>query len=110
MGVDAPLDTVTVAPLAGVVPPGPVQVRLNVMVEVSGAVTCEPLAGSAPLQPPEAVQAAALVEDQVRVLVAPLVMRAGEAVSVTVGGAGGGTTVTVALAMGLVPPGPEQVR
>ena len=84
--------------------------RVNVVVEVSAAVTCDPLAGSAPLQPPEAVQAVALVEDQIRVLVAPLVMRTGEAVSVTVGAAGGGTTVTVALATGLVPPGPEQVR
>jgi len=48
-----------------------------------------PLVGFAPLHPPEAVQAVALVEDQVTVELLPDVMLAGLAEIVTVGGGGG---------------------
>jgi hypothetical protein len=64
-----------------------------------------PLAGSVPLQPPEAEQAFALVEDQVSVAVPPPATAVGSAVNVTVGG----LMATVAVAGVLLPPGPEHV-
>ena len=45
----------------------------------------EPLVGSEPVQPPEAVQAVALLELQVRVAVPPAVMVVGVAPNVTLG-------------------------
>ena len=72
-----------------------------------GAVICVPPAASVPLQPPEALQDAALVELQVSDAVAPRATAPGEAVSVAVGK---GFTVTAALTGTLVPPGPEHVR
>ena len=75
------------------------------MFAVSAAVLLVPLAASVPVQPPEAVQAVALVELQVREAVAPLATTVGFAVKVAVG-----TTLTVAVATGLVPPAPVQVR
>ena len=74
---------------------------------VSAAVVCVPLAARVPLQPPDAVHAVALVELQVSVEVAPLATDVGDAVSVTVGV--GAVTVTVADAVGLVPPDPVHV-
>ncbi len=50
-----------------------------------------PLVASVPLQLPDAVQAVALVEDQVRVVEAPAAMDV--AAKVSVGGAGGAATV-----------------
>ena len=67
----------------------------------------EPLLASAPLQPPEAVHAVALVEDQLNVEPLPLVTVLGLALKLTVGAA----EVTVAVADWLpLPPGPLQVR
>lgn len=48
-------------------PPAPVHVRVSVVVDV-GATGCEPFVDLVPLQPPLAVQAAASVLDQLRVL------------------------------------------
>jgi len=64
-----------------------------------------PLAGSEPLQPPEAVQAVALVELQLSAVVPPTATDVGFALIVAVG-----TTLTPALMAGLEPPGPLQVR
>jgi hypothetical protein len=86
-------ETVTVADCEAE-PPAPVQVRVNFVVAVRAAVVCEPAVASAPLQPPEAVQAVAFVEDQVSADVAPLLTVAGFAVRVTAGA--GVVTDTVA--------------
>lgn len=69
-------------------------------------VEAEPFTGSAPLQPPEAVHAAAFVEDHVRVELLPLATVLGFADSVTVGR--GWVTETVADCEAL-PPAPVQV-
>jgi len=74
-------------------PPGPVQVSVNCVALVRFGVLCEPLVASAPLQPPEAAQEAAFVDDQVSVDAAPLLTVLGFPVSVTVGA--GVVTVTV---------------
>lgn len=86
-------ETVTVADCEAE-PPAPVQVRVNFVVAVRADVVCEPAVASAPLQPPEAVQAVAFVEDQVNADVAPLLTVAGFAVRVTAGA--GVVTDTVA--------------
>jgi len=57
-------------------------------------VLCEPLVASPPLQPPEAAQEVAFVDDQVSVDAAPFLTVVGFPVSVTVGA--GVVTVTVA--------------
>ncbi len=88
-------------------PPAPVQVSVYLVVAVSVAVCCEPLAASEPLQPPEAAQEVALVEDQLKVDVPPLATVLGLALSVTLGA--GVVTVTVADCAAL-PPLPVQVR
>jgi hypothetical protein len=62
---------------------------------------------SAPLQPPDAAQEVALVEDQAKVEVAPLATVLGLALKATVGAAE--VTVTVADCAAL-PPAPVQVR
>ena len=66
-------------------------------------VLCVPLADFAPLQPPEAVHPVALLELHVSIDAPPPVTAPGEAVNVTLG-----TTLTVAVAGALVPPGPIQ--
>ena len=71
-----------------------------------GLTLCVPLAASAPLQPPLAVQEVAFVLDQVRVEVLSEAIVVGLAESVTVGA---GATVTVALTGAVVPPAPVQV-
>jgi hypothetical protein len=78
-------DTVTVAD-CDAEPPAPVHVRVNLVVTVSAEVDDEPLTGFAPLHPPEAVQLVELVEDQLNVEVAPLLMVLGFAERVTAGG------------------------
>jgi hypothetical protein len=93
-------ETVTVADCEAE-PPAPVQVRVNFVVAVRAAVVCEPAVASAPLQPPEAVQAVAFVEDQVSADVAPLLTVAGFAVRVTAGA--GVVTDTVADCAALTP-------
>lgn len=76
-------------------PPEPLQLSVNAVVAVSTAVALEPLIARAPLQPPEALQAVALVELQFRVEVLPLAIEAGDAASETVGA---GSVSVVALA------------
>jgi hypothetical protein len=88
-------------------PPAPVQVRVNFVVAVSVGVDCEPAVASEPLQPPEAVQAVALVDDHVNAEAAPLFTVVGFAVKVTAGA--GVVTETVADCVAL-PPLPVQLR
>ena len=75
---------------------------------VSAPVLCEPLTGLAPDQEPEAVQAVALVADQVSVALLPLATVLGLAARVMVGT--GCVTETVADCAALPPPAPVQVR
>jgi len=103
--VGAGVVTVTVADCAAL-PPVPVQVSVYLVVAVSGAVVWEPLTASAPLQPPEAVHEVALVDDHVKVEVAPLATVLGFELIVTVGA--GVVIVTVADCAAL-PPAPVQV-
>jgi hypothetical protein len=88
-------------------PPAPVHVSMYLVVVVSAAVFCEPLMASEPLQPPDAAQEVAPVEDHVNIEVAPPATVLGVAVKVTVGA--GVVTVTVAVCAAL-PPAPVQVR
>jgi len=71
--------------VAGVVPLAPLQVRVNVVVPLSGPVLALPLVGSLPDQPPEAVQLLALAADQLSVEAVPLLTLAGLALRLTVG-------------------------
>ena len=87
-------------------PPPPVQVSKNFVVAVRGGVAREPAVASEPLQPPEAVQAVAFVDDQARDDVAPLLTVVGLAARVSVGA--GEVTDTVADCTAL-PPLPIQV-
>jgi len=88
-------------------PPAPVQVRVNFVVAVSADVPCDPLVGSAPLQPPEALQDVAFVDDQDNADAAPLFTVLGLAVRLMAGAAL--VTETVADCVAL-PPAPVQVR
>lgn len=74
---------------------------------VSAPVLCVPPAGNAPVHPPVAVQAVALVELHVSVAAEPVVTNVGFALTLTVGTGGGVVTATVAAAGALVPPGPD---
>ena len=100
--------TATIAVAAGLIPPGPVQVSEYAVFVASVPVLRLPLVGTAPLQPPEAVHAVALVELQVSVEVPPLTTVVGFASNATVG-SGTGVTATVTVAAGLIPPEPVQV-
>ena len=98
--------------VAMAVPPAPVQLSVKLVPALSAAVDSVPAVVRAPLQPPVALQAVALVEDQVRTLVPPGATETGLADSVAVGaegGGGGGVTCTVAEPLP-VPPVPVQVR
>jgi hypothetical protein len=97
--------TVTVT-VSAVFPPGPLQVRIYVVVAVRFPVAWLPLVGLVPLQPPEAAQLVALVVVQLRVEDAPLTSDVGFAARVTTGT---GSTVTVADWLA-EPPGPVQAR
>jgi hypothetical protein len=99
--------TVTVAVATLLVPPTPVQINEYELVAVRAPVLCVPLVVFAPLQPPEAVHALALVEVHVSVEALPLATDVGLAIRMTVGA---GTTVTVALAILLAPPAPVQIN
>jgi hypothetical protein len=88
---------VTVAVAGWLEPPGPVQLSENVVAAVSCPVLWLPLVPSAPVQPPEAVHAVALVELQVSVDAPPLATVVGLAVSVAVGTLAA-VTATVAVA------------
>lgn len=76
---------------------------------MSAPVDWEPLIDFAPLQLPAAVQALALVEDQVNVALLPLVIEVGLAEIATVGAGGVTETVVDWLAL-LLPVAPVQVR
>ena len=77
------------------------------VVELSVLVLQLPLVDSLPVQPPEALQLVALLEDQLSVEAEPLFTVPGFALMVTVGLAGADTlTVTDRLAL---PPEPVQV-
>ncbi len=67
---------------------------------------CDPLVASLPLQPPEAVQDVAFLDDQDSVELLPLATVLGLALKLTVGA--GEVTVTVADCAAL-PPAPVQV-
>jgi hypothetical protein len=99
-------EVVTIADCAAV-PPAPVQVRVYLVAAVRGAVALDPFGGWEPLQPPEAVQAVALVADQLNIDVVPLLTVLGLADKVTAGAAM--VTDTVA-DWDAVPPVPEHVR
>lgn len=62
------------------------QLNVNVVVEVTAGLWALPLTARAPLQPPDAVQESALLDDQLNVVIPPLDTLAGLAESVTVGG------------------------
>jgi hypothetical protein len=64
-----------------------------VVVSLRAPVECDPLVATLPLQPPDAVQLVALVEDHVRVEAAPLETLVGLAFSDTLG-AGADTDTT----------------
>lgn len=74
---------------------------------MSAPVDCAPLSDLVPDQPPDAVQLVALVDDQVSVALAPLLIALGPTLKLTVGN--GDLTVTVVDCVAL-PPGPVQVR
>lgn len=84
------------------------QVKVNVDVVVRFACACEPFTGLAPLHAPDAVQAVALVEDQLSVDEPPLTTVVGDALNVT-DGSGGAVTVTVTDCVA-EPPAPLQDR
>jgi hypothetical protein len=67
---------------------------MYVVLAVNAAVLAEPVVDCAPLQPPEAVQEVALVDDHANADLAPLAIVVGVAVKATVGAAA--VTVTVA--------------
>ena len=91
-------------------PPAPLQLTVKAAVALNAPVEAEPAMARAPLQPPEAVQAVAFVEDQVNVDAAPPATLVGLAVSVTVGAGGGETAATVTVVDALaLPPAPVQV-
>jgi hypothetical protein len=87
------------------VPPGPVQVRTNLVVALSATVAWVPLVGSVPVQPLDAVQDVVFVDDPVSVDVPPLATVEGFAQIATTGS--GAVTVTVADCAAL-PPAPVQ--
>ncbi len=76
-------------------PPVPVHVRMKVAAAVYTAVVCVPEVALLLLHAPEAVQLAALLDDQLSVDMAPLVTVDGLALSDTVGAGAVVPTVTV---------------
>ena len=88
-------------------PPEPVQLSVNLVVDVSGPTDCVPLVALVPVQPSLAVQLLAFVLLQVSVEFEPEAMLCGLAPSETVGA--GAVTVTTTL-LCVDPPAPEQSR
>ena len=103
--VEPPL-TVTVADWLAA-PPGPEQVSVYVNESLKVPVEADPLVARSPLQPSEAVQAAASVLLQLIVALCPLETVLGLTVKDTLGTAAATVTVTDWLA---VPLGPSQLR
>jgi hypothetical protein len=89
-GVPPAVTVTVVLATAGVVPLAPEQVNVNVLVALSAPVTTLPPVDCVPLHAPDAVQAVALVEVQVSVVVWPVVTLVGLAPSETVGEDAGG--------------------
>lgn len=89
-------------------PPAPEQVSTKVVFAVSAPVDCVPVSALVPVQPPEAVHAVALLDDQDRVEEAPLATVLGFALSVTVAVCLG-VTVTLTDCAAL-PPAPLQLN
>jgi hypothetical protein len=98
-------DVVTVAD-CDAAPPGPVHVRVYFVVAVRLDVAFEPLVVMLPLQPPEAVQAVAFLDDQVSIAAAPLLRVLGFAERLTAGAAWVTETVVDCVAL---PPTPVQM-
>jgi hypothetical protein len=78
-------------------PPLPVQLNVKVFAALSAPVDRDPLDVTAPDHPPDAVQAVALVEDQVNVELAPLETLVGLALIETLGGMAGGVELSAPL-------------
>ena len=78
------------------------------MVEL-GEKDCEPEVDLPPLQPPEALQLVALLDDQERVADCPEATELGLAEKLTVGTGVGAETFTVTYRKPLLPPEPEQL-
>jgi hypothetical protein len=95
VGADGAPMTCTVT-LRCALPPEPVHCRVNVVLAVMLLMAVLPEVFLLPLQPPEAVQEVAFVEDHVSCVLPPLATLVGLALSVTVGAGGGGAeTLTV---------------
>ena len=92
--------------LALAVPPGPVQVRVNVPELVNAPLDSLPEGGLLPNQAPEATQELASVDDQASVDDLPVATKLGVADSDTVGT---GNTSTIVETL-VLPPEPVQVR
>jgi len=89
--VGAGVEAVTVTEaLACAVPPAPVQLNVNAASALNAPVLSLPETALLPLHPPDAVHDVALVDDQVNVLLDPLLTEVGAADKLTVGAAGGG--------------------
>lgn len=99
-------ETVTMADCVAE-PPVPVHVSSNSVVLESAPVDQVPLVDTAPLQPPEAVQEAALADCQFRLATPPLATVDGEAARVIVGA---GRITTTSADREEDPPFPVQVR
>ena len=97
--------TVAIADCAAV-PPGPMQLRVNVRLEVSGPVDAVPESALLPLHPSLAVQLVAFVDDHVSVLALPAATVVGFTLTVTAGAA---ITETMVDCVAL-PPGPVQLN
>jgi hypothetical protein len=100
--------TVTVA-LWEAEPPAPLQVRVYLVVAVRPGVGSEPRVPSLPLQPPDAVQEVALLDDQLRVDFPPLPTEVGLAVKLATGGVGVLPVTATVADFEALPPAPEQV-
>jgi hypothetical protein len=93
-----------------VLPPSPVQVKVNVLVVVSPVRVSLPKVLRVPNQASKASQLVAFVDDQLSRVEPPLAIEVGLAVSETVGTGGGGAASTVTTTDSLAePPAPEQV-
>ena len=92
-------------------PPAPLQLNMKVVFVCRGPTLAVPLPARAPLQPPEAEQLDASVDDQLNTTLAPAVICDALVLRVTVGASGTGCPATVTATELLVtPPTPKQVR
>lgn len=103
------LTTATVTDCVAV-PPLPVHVSENALLELNAPVDCEPDVGLAPDHAPDAVHDAAFVEDQVNVAAPPLSTVAGLALSETVGAGGDPPETLTVTDRDSVPPLPVHVK